>query len=78
MLASRVRKARRNSTCPLCHAPVTTGQHIGLTEPGWCHVTCIIRENSDDRGTDPAGLAAVGTQGDDHVSRVWPRPPGRT
>lgn len=63
MLASRVRKARRTSTCPSCHAPVLVGQHIGLTDLGWLHVTCIVRENSH---ADPAGLAAVGPQGDDN------------
>lgn len=43
MRASRVRKARRPGTCPLCDAPVSTGQQIGLVDGhGWCHTTCII------------------------------------
>jgi len=46
MLASRVRKARKPSTCPLCHGAVTAGQYIGLTGMGWCHTGCIVRENS--------------------------------
>jgi hypothetical protein len=35
-------KARRQSTCPVCRAPVTIGQQIGHTRLGWCHTWCII------------------------------------
>jgi hypothetical protein len=42
-LAVTVRKARRNSTCTICRAPITIGQGIArLTAPsGWCHVLCV-------------------------------------
>ncbi len=43
LLASRVRKARRASTCPLCLEPVLIGQLIGRTVT-WAHVSCILRE----------------------------------
>jgi hypothetical protein len=43
LTASRVRKARRNSTCPLCGAPVRTGQRVGLIPAGWAHLSpCIV------------------------------------
>lgn len=45
LLASRTRKARRNSACVLCGAPVTIGQRIGLLLTGWAHVTCIVSAN---------------------------------
>jgi hypothetical protein len=42
--ASRVRKARRDSTCPLCGGPIITGQQIGLIPAGWAHLSpCIVR-----------------------------------
>jgi hypothetical protein len=41
-LASRVRKARKTSTCLLCRQPVYVGQQIGKTPVGWSHTSCII------------------------------------
>jgi len=43
LLASRVRKARHASTCPLCQGPILPGQLIGRTI-AWSHVICILRE----------------------------------
>jgi hypothetical protein len=40
--AARIRKARRTSTCLLCHQPVYVGDQIGKTPIGWCHTSCII------------------------------------
>lgn len=42
-LATRVRKARRNSVCTICRVPITIGQPIArLIKPaGWCHVRCV-------------------------------------
>ena len=42
-LATRTRKARRNSACPVCRAPIAIGQQIArLTRPpAWCHVQCV-------------------------------------
>lgn len=41
MLASRVMRARRESTCPLCRGPVRVGQQIGKVG-SWAHTECII------------------------------------
>jgi hypothetical protein len=40
-LASRVMKARRQSTCPLCQGPVRVGDLIAKTVK-WAHAGCII------------------------------------
>jgi hypothetical protein len=45
MLASRVRKARRNGACALCPKPVMIGQHVGLIAAGWAHNGCIVEAN---------------------------------
>lgn len=44
MNASRVMKARKTSTCPLCRKLISRGQQIGRTPIGWCHTQCIIEE----------------------------------
>jgi hypothetical protein len=46
-LATRVMKARRPGTCPLCRQAVTVGQQIGRTPAGWCHTECIIGKAKD-------------------------------
>lgn len=46
LLASRTLKARRRGTCALCPGAVATGQRIGLTPLGWCHVACIVQANA--------------------------------
>lgn len=43
MKASRVKRARKTSTCPLCHCLIKVGYQIGRTPVGWCHTGCIIR-----------------------------------
>jgi hypothetical protein len=42
-LATRVRKARRASTCAVCRVPIIIGQPIArLIKPaGWCHLACV-------------------------------------
>lgn len=42
-LATRVMKARRNSTCPACRGPVHVGNQIArLTDPPqWVHIGCV-------------------------------------
>lgn len=43
LTASRVRKARRNSTCALCGAVISIGQNVGLVAAGWAHLSpCIV------------------------------------
>lgn len=44
-LATRVRKARRSSTCPTCRGVITPGTHIArLVNPAaWVHVVCVPR-----------------------------------
>jgi hypothetical protein len=42
-LATRVRKARRVSQCPICRVPIIIGQPIArlTSPPGWCHLGCV-------------------------------------
>ena len=42
-LATRVMRARRQSLCSSCRAPITVGSQIAkLTSPnGWCHIGCV-------------------------------------
>jgi hypothetical protein len=40
-LASRVRKARRAGTCPLCRGPIRVGEQIAKTVR-WAHLGCVI------------------------------------
>lgn len=45
MTRIHVRKARRTSVCPLCRAPIMTGQQISDgSARGWVHVRCLITE----------------------------------
>lgn len=53
ILATRIRKARRNSTCGLCRAPITIAQRIGQAGSTWAHVTCIISRNTSTPGSMP-------------------------
>lgn len=43
-LATRVMKARRSSTCPICRGPIRIGDLIGKTGV-WQHVEHIIDRN---------------------------------
>jgi hypothetical protein len=43
LTASRVRKARRGGSCPLCGAPVVIGQNVGLVAAGWAHLPCVVQ-----------------------------------
>jgi hypothetical protein len=61
LLASRVRKARRPGTCPLCQEPIFIGQLIGRTV-AWSHVLCVLRER---QATYTAPLT-TSTEGDGH------------
>lgn len=50
MTRIRVRKARRNSVCPLCRAPILTGQQISDgSSRGWVHIQCLITEQKNHR-----------------------------
>lgn len=51
LLATRARKARRDSRCALCPAPVRTGQREGLIPAGWAHIACILNANTPKEGT---------------------------
>lgn len=42
ILAHRTRKARRNSTCPLCRGAVRIGQPIAMLGRTWVHTTCAV------------------------------------
>jgi hypothetical protein len=41
LLASRVMKARRQSTCPICRGPIRVGDSIAKTVK-WAHTGCVI------------------------------------
>jgi hypothetical protein len=42
--AARVRKARRNGSCPICPRPIAVGQNVGLIAAGWAHLPpCIVQ-----------------------------------
>jgi hypothetical protein len=52
VLADRVMKARRESTCVACSGPVRVGQRIARCAGGlWLHLACFIghRHNLDGR-----------------------------
>jgi hypothetical protein len=43
MRATRYRKCRWRHRCPLCPAPVLTGQSEALVDgTGWCHTDCVV------------------------------------
>lgn len=41
LLASRVMKARRAGTCPLCRGPIRVGEQIAKTVR-WAHAGCVV------------------------------------
>jgi hypothetical protein len=52
-LASRVRKARRETMCPACYRPVRVGDLIARTTLGWLHAGCAIaRQHEHDQEHD--------------------------
>jgi len=49
LAATRTRKARTRSRCPLCRGGIVTGVLIGLLPGlGWVHVACIITARQHD------------------------------
>jgi hypothetical protein len=44
VLATRTRKARRESVCSICWRPVRVGQIIAKAEV-WVHAGCLIERN---------------------------------
>jgi hypothetical protein len=50
ILATRTKKARRNSRCPLCQGPVWRGQQISLLGKTWTHSTCAADRISTTQG----------------------------
>ncbi len=53
-LATRVMRARRTGTCPVCHGPIHVGQLIAKTGL-WQHVEHVIDRNRQ-----------ASTEGNDH------------
>lgn len=45
MIATHAKRARRESRCPLCPAPITVGQRIVKIGRGgnWLHLACFNR-----------------------------------
>lgn len=41
LLASRVMKARRTGTCPICRGPIRVGEQIAKTVK-WAHAGCVV------------------------------------
>lgn len=48
--ATRTRKARRNSPCPLCQARITVGQQIAQLGKTWVHSTCAAARRRTTEG----------------------------
>lgn len=54
VLADRVMKARRQSTCPLCRGPVHIGNLIARLGPGlWVHAHCLANRHHEDDPMQP-------------------------
>ncbi len=49
-VASRVRKARRASTCPVCREPIRPGQQIAMLGR-WQHVEHVIEQQRQQPAT---------------------------
>ena len=68
-LASRVMRARRSSTCPVCRGPVQVGEQIARVGRQWQHVSHVLeqirsqRELSD--GISITSRRYSGRDGDD-------------
>lgn len=60
--ASRVRKARAESSCGLCGGIIRTGQQIGLVQDRWwAHTVCITTRNAKEENVTTTGpLTAYG------------------
>jgi hypothetical protein len=52
VLASRVKKARRTSTCPVCRCPIMVGQQIAK-RGYWQHIEHVIEPNRSTEGKRP-------------------------
>jgi hypothetical protein len=50
ILATRTKKARRNSRCSLCQQPVSVGQRIALLGRTWVHSACVADRITTTRG----------------------------
>jgi hypothetical protein len=50
MLATRVMKARRPGTCPLCREPVRVGESIAKIG-FWAHTQCVVDRQREHDGT---------------------------
>lgn len=63
VLADRVMKARRESTCSLCSGVVQVGQLIARCPGGlWVHCSCFIgHRHNRDHPAEPSGAAPKGT-----------------
>lgn len=54
VLATNVRKARFESTCPACRGPVLVGQQIARCPAGvWQHASCFVRGHRHELGHRP-------------------------
>jgi hypothetical protein len=50
--ADRVMKARRESACADCGAPVRVGQRIARCGNAWIHLSCAVKRPEAATGTD--------------------------
>lgn len=84
VLADRVCKARRASTCPLCRGPVRVGHLIARMGPGcWVHAACLTARNREDdmepftiRNAQGGDMITVRRDGPNVTLAVRPRHPG--
>jgi hypothetical protein len=58
LLASRVMKARRQSTCPICRGPIRVGELIAKTVK-WAHAGCVIASRYYGQGQDSAERTTI-------------------
>lgn len=49
MLATRVMKARRTGTCPLCRGPIQRGESIAKIG-FWAHTQCVVDRQREHDG----------------------------
>ena len=50
-LASRIMRARRTSTCPVCRCPILVGMQIAK-RGYWQHIEHVVEGNRSNEGND--------------------------
>jgi hypothetical protein len=61
-LVSRVRRARRPGTCPLCKGPIQIRESIAKAG-FWCHTACLVDLQASQVATPERGRVATPATG---------------